>query len=107
MSVYLPSKGLTGEEWLKKYLQKGGTIYTIRRHVSRSGMMHHISFYIMLDNEPFIINAYIADVLDMKFNKHYDALKVSGGGMDMGFHIVYSLSQTLFDDGYHIKHRWM
>tara|TARA_R100001082_G_C4341066_1_gene150143 strand:+ start:173 stop:481 length:309 start_codon:yes stop_codon:yes gene_type:complete len=98
---------LSSEEWLKKYLQNGDTIYTICKHVSQSRSTRHIAFYIMLDNEPFRINAHIADVLDMKFNKHNDALKVSGGGMDMGFHIVYSLSQTLFDDGYHIKHRWL
>jgi|TARA_R100000458_G_scaffold4182_1_gene3381 hypothetical protein len=98
---------LSSEEWLKKYLKKGDTIYTICKHVSRSGMMRHIAFYIMLNNEPFRINAHIADVLDMKFNKHNDALKVSGTGMDMGFHIVYSLSQTLFDDGYNLNQRWM
>ena len=102
MGNYLPS-----EEWLKKYLREGDTIYTICRHVSRSGAMRHITFYIMLDNEPFRINAHIADVLDMKFNKHNDALKVSGCGMDMGFHIVYELSHRLFNNGYHIKHRWM
>tara|TARA_A100001201_G_scaffold71938_1_gene65760 strand:- start:267 stop:575 length:309 start_codon:yes stop_codon:yes gene_type:complete len=98
---------LSSEEWLKKYLKKGDTVYTICKHVSQSGMTRHIAFYIMLDNEPFIINAHIADVLDMKFNKHNDALKVSGTGMDLGFHIVYSLSYTLFNDGYHIKHRWL
>jgi hypothetical protein len=32
---------------------------------------------------------------------------VQGCGMDMGFHVVYSLSQTLFNDGYALKQRWL
>jgi hypothetical protein len=27
--------------------------------------------------------------------------------MDMGFHVVYSLSYALFNDGYAIKQRWI
>ena len=99
---------LSPKEWLKKYLKKGETIYTISRHVSKSGMMRHISFHIMRDNYPCSINAYIADVLDMKFNKNNDALKVSGGNMDMGYHIVHNLSMALFNDGYYLaQNRWL
>ena len=98
----------SSEEWLKKYLQKGDTIYTICRHVSRSGMMRHIAFYIMRDNHPYCINDDVAEVMGLKFNKHYDALKVSGCGMDVGYHIVHNLSRKLFDDGYYLaQNRWM
>ena len=93
---------LSSKEWLKKYLQKGENVYTICRHVSRSGMMHHISFYIMRDNAPYCIDGNVAEVMGLKFNKHHDALKVSGCGMDMGYHIVHNLSMALFDDGYYL-----
>ena len=32
---------------------------------------------------------------------------VGGCGMDMGFHLVYTLSRELFDDGYYVKHEWL
>tara|TARA_Y100000004_G_C8791526_1_gene359459 strand:+ start:39 stop:350 length:312 start_codon:yes stop_codon:yes gene_type:complete len=99
---------LSSKEWLKKYLKKGETIYTISRHVSKSGMLRHISFYIMRDNQPYCIDGNVAKVLDMKFNKNNDALKVSGTGMDMGYHIVHNLSMALFDDGYYLaQNRWL
>src|SRR5712692_6873174 len=30
----------------------------------------------------------------------YEGIKVSGAGMDMGFHLVYSLSYDLYPDGF-------
>ena len=39
--------------------------------------------------------------------KDNGAIFVKGCGMDMGFHVIYSLSQTLFNDGYAIKQRWI
>jgi hypothetical protein len=39
------------------------------------------------------------------------AIRVGGAGMDMGFHVVYSLSSVLFKDrddaGYVLSHRWI
>lgn len=37
----------------------------------------------------------------------HNGIKVEGAGMDMGFHLVYSLSQRLFGDGYKLSHRWL
>lgn len=30
----------------------------------------------------------------------HDAVRVGGAGMDMGFHLVYTLSRTLYPDGF-------
>jgi hypothetical protein len=39
------------------------------------------------------------------------AIRVGGAGMDMGFHVVYSLSSVLFKDldraGDVLSHRWL
>jgi hypothetical protein len=35
------------------------------------------------------------------------SLIVRGTGMDMGFDVVYKLSQALHNDSYKIKHRWI
>jgi hypothetical protein len=37
----------------------------------------------------------------------YNGIKVGGCGMDMGFHVIYNISKTLFNDGYAIKHQWL
>lgn len=42
-----------------------------------------------------------------KFDQKRDGFRVSGCGMDMGFHLVYCLGQTLFHDGNSFKHRWV
>ena len=70
-------KPLSSEEWLKRYLKKGENVYTICRHVSRSGMLRHISFYIMRDNQPYCIDGNVAKVMGLKFNKHHNALKLA------------------------------
>ena len=42
-----------------------------------------------------------------------DQIRVSGAGMDVGFHVVYSLSRILYegtgagDAGYFLNHRWL
>ena len=80
-------------------LRPGSTVYTILRHVSRSGMYRAIDLYVMCDNEPQRITFYASQLLEGYDRKH-EAAKASGCGMDMGFHLVYSLSSRLFRDGY-------
>jgi len=105
---------------LKKRLKPGQTIYTILRKVSKSGMLRHISVCIATRNpkgQPFIsdITWHVARALQDYSDFPQDhGMKVSGCGMDMGFHIVYGLSRTLFtkigdkaDSGYILKQQWL
>ena len=91
---------------VKKLVKKGDIIYCILDHVSQSGMMRHISFFVIKKNTPIRLNWYISHILDYKLTKE-KSLKVSGCGMDMGFSVVYNLSQELFKNGYHVKHSWL
>lgn len=36
-----------------------------------------------------------------------DGIRVSGCGMDMGFHLVYNLSLVLYGSGDALKQRWI
>ena len=99
-------------ERLLEMLQPGSTVYTQVRHVSGSGMSRRISAYVIRDNEPWNISGYVARVLDWPCDRDELSVRVSGCGMDMGFHLVYSLSATLFprgadnsDGGYALKQR--
>jgi len=90
---------------LRKLLNPGDEVKTILRSVSRSGMSRRISLVIARDNEVIDISWDTARVMgdNVKQGGKYvqDAgLAVGGCGMDMGFHVVYTLSRILFPDGF-------
>lgn len=76
-------------------------IYSIVRHVSKSGMTRLIDFYVMVDNRPMWVTPAIRDILGYKQDDKTGALKVGGTGMDMCFHVVHSLGYKLHNDGYY------
>lgn len=90
-------------ETLKKQLRDGDTVYTILRSVSRSGMSRIIDLVIIKNNEPLWITWHVSKVLEYSLAKD-TGLKVRGCGMDMGFHVVYSLANTL---GIELRQRWL
>ena len=110
-------------EELRNILKPGDTVYTVLRHVSRSGMSRGIDLYCIKDNEPRWITGYAGKAIgtpqSLKDWHNEAGLRVHGCGMDMGFHVVYSLSRALFpagfetghglnpDGGYALKHRWL
>ena len=87
-------------------LEKGETVYTILRHVSKSGMTREICLLTLKNGVPLYLNYHASEILGLSQGKQ-DGLRVSGSGTDMGFHLVYSLSCALFDDGYALNHRWL
>lgn len=89
---------------LLKLLQPGDKVYCLVRSVSSSGMSRKMSLYIVRDNDIRSITSYVADILQWGIDdKGY--LKVSGCGMDMGFHTVYTLGRYLFRDGFKVEGR--
>lgn len=88
-------------------------IYTILRHVSASGLSREISLIYVKNNDIYNITYSAGIALDYPLSdKHgHRAIKVQGGGMDLGFHLVYSLSSVLYAEreraGYVISHRWL
>ena len=94
-------------KFLKTKIKKGDTLYTQIRHVSQSGMMRHISVRQTKKNYPLNWDYQVSIALDWKLSKDNQGIKIGGCGMDMGFHLIYTLSQTLFNNGYAIKHSWL
>lgn len=88
-------------ERLREEIKPGDTIYTILRHRSRSGMQRSISV-IQIDSEgvPREWDYLAARAMGDKIDNVNGGVKVSGCGMDMGFHLVYNLSRTLFPHGF-------
>ena len=113
---------------LRARLSPGDTVYTVLRHVSKSKTARSIDLYVIRDNEPVCITGHAAKILKAKIDSHHGGVKTRGGGMDMGFDLVYNLSYYLFPDGfdlpegshgrngmtdhdpdggYALKHRWL
>ena len=88
---------------LRKMLKPGTTVYTILRHVSRSGMSRQIDVYVIRKGEPVWITAYVGNAIgrpqSMKDWQNQNGLRVNGCGTDMGFRLVYELSCALYPDG--------
>lgn len=121
-------------EKLRKLCPPGTTVYTSMVHVSRSGMSRDIRLFVIdgkgEDHGPTSIGWYVAHVLGSSLTQNH-AVKVSGWGMDMGFHLVNALSYALhgykskgadarasegrpfkprrghFRAGYSLNHRWL
>jgi len=101
-------------ERLKEWIKKGDTLHTTVRHVSRSGMMRYITTrQLKKSDHPDVevqvsnYDYHVARVLDLPEAPNYQGVKVGGCGMDMGFHLIYTLSRELFNDGYAIKQEWL
>lgn len=106
---------LQREELVREYFSgtERVTVYTILRRVSASGMTRHISLKIAQGGEIYDITYNAALALGDKLHNvdGHNTIKVNGCGMDMGFHLVYSLSSVLFHGqdraGYKIAQRWL
>jgi hypothetical protein len=89
---------------LRKFVKPGDTVYTILRHVSRSGMQREISLYARWGDDDGTgglqwLDGWASKVLGERIGKR-EGLVVNGCGMDMGFHLVYNLSYTLWPEGF-------
>jgi hypothetical protein len=99
-------------EKLQAILSRGDTLHTILRNVSSSGMSRVISVVYVDPQSSEILNLdYLISQLGVykrtPSSSRHDGLKVGGVGMDMGFAVVYDISQTVFNDGYALKQRWL
>lgn len=118
-------------ERLREILTRGQEVSCVLRHVSRSGMMRHISLLVVDENgEIRDISYWAGQAIGSKLAND-GGIKVGGCGMDMGFHLVYTLARAVFGDleptpeekanhpkwtsaeahygygGYALKHRWV
>ena len=90
--------------YLKSVLKPGALVTTILKHVSNSGMSRRISLAVPLKDKRtkrlYIQNLdwYASNVLGYKVHER-GGLVVGGCGMDMGFHVVYSLARALWPNG--------
>lgn len=93
---------------LKKLgVKPGARVYTTVNHVSKSGMSRRISVFVVTRNKSFgkteagitNITHLVGRVTGYRHTGNLDGLVVGGAGMDMGFHLVYTLGRIMFPKG--------
>jgi hypothetical protein len=94
-------------ERLREELPPKTVMYTVLRRVSASGMLRVIDLIAIKDGVPFHYSYRASIALGWKLDKNRAGIRVGGCGMDMGFHLVYSLSYVLHGDGYALDQRWL
>lgn len=93
-------------------------VWQIVQHVTRSGMTRYIGNFVIVDGDLWRIDYRVSRILGWPTSQVHGGVKVSGVGMDMGFHLVYTLSRALYagrvtaesggcDPGYLVKQRWL
>ena len=97
---------------LRTWINPGDTVTTILKSVSRSGTSRRICCAICREGEVFDCTYWVSRAIGWPMND--SGIRVDGCGMDMGFHLVYGLSITLFcpdkydhDSAYKLKQRWL
>lgn len=84
-------------EAIERYMKEGMTIYTVLRSVSRSGMSRDMSVVFITEAGTVLHPSWsVAHILGYPMSKDgaHNALKVSGCGMDMGYHVASQLAQA-------------
>ena len=109
---------------LERLLKPGTIVYTVLRHVARSGLQRSIQLKVTEDGDICDISGPTAVLLDASLDLKRGGIKISGCGMDMGYALVHNLGMTLWPQGtpeshgmrngepdsfggYALKHRWI
>jgi hypothetical protein len=86
-------------EQLRELIKPGDTVRTILRHRSASGMTRWISPVVITADGARDVSWQAGRVLGWPVQtRGHDGIEVGGCGMDMGFHLVYSLSRDLYPE---------
>lgn len=85
---------------LRAALPPGSTVFTILRHVARSGMFRAIDVLQLTEDGSRRLTWAVAAATGFSYNRRHEALGVGGCGMDMGFHVVSNLSRILYPEGF-------
>ena len=87
---------------LREWFPKGSTVYTILRHVSRTGMQRVIGVVSIAPSSRWADGVVVrhpnyatSEVLRVRLDKKREGVVIGGCGMNMGFALVNNLSCAL------------
>jgi hypothetical protein len=94
----------SSKDFLDKTLESDQVLWTILKHCSASGMKRVLSVVYIKNNEPYDISKSIAVLIGWRYSSAHNGVIVSGVGMDVGFHLVETLSRILNKK---LTHKWL
>lgn len=105
----------SAKEYLRSIFDAQGrpVAYTSLKWVSPNGMSRDMKVLVVVNNQILDITWYIAklDIGTLKERTGQRVIRVGGCGMDMGFHVVYTLSAVLYGyqerGAYKINQEWI
>jgi hypothetical protein len=104
MTTKISADAAEARETLREILKPGMTVWTTLEHVSASGMTRWIRPIVIENGEPHDLTWLVkrAEIFNGRSRAvaRHGGIKVEGCGMDMGFHLVYTLSRVLFSGGH-------
>ena len=105
MTTRISADAAEAREALRELLKPGMTVHTTTTHTSASGMTRWIRPIVVLaDGEPHDLSWLVkrAEIFNGRNRAvvRHEGIKMEGCGMDMGFHLVYTLSRALFAGGH-------
>jgi hypothetical protein len=92
---------------LRELLPPDSTVYLVLEHVSGSGMSRWIKCYANTGSDLWYISGYVEKVTGANRTRGRSGNFVGGCGMDMGFHLVSTLSYRLYGGDYELRYRWL
>lgn len=117
MTIIDKSEEQRARELLLELFPRGSTVFTVIRHVARSGMMRVVGVLSIapairdgLDPGLSILHPNNAVALLIGARSRHgssDGVVVKGCGFDAGQHIVNALSWALYQDDNALKQRWL
>jgi len=104
----------SAKDFLRKVFasQERATAWTILKSVSASGMSRDMKVITQYEGRVIDITWYVShasSVGQLKERNGQRVVRVGGCGMDIGFHLIYSLSIALYgiENAYDIKQEWL
>lgn len=83
---------------LKEWVKPGDKLYTVLKHVSRSGMLRVIDVKKPDGDSIMHLGFNVAEAVGYSWDRKKEGMRVGGCGMDMGFSVVNSLSYALYPE---------
>jgi hypothetical protein len=97
-------------ERIVESLPEGTTIFTVLRHVSRSGATRVIDVAVpveMTDGRLDMVYLRSLPRIGRRLDRKRDGFRISGGGMDFGAELVDDIGRAYHGDGRRFRHRWL
>lgn len=109
MARYRLAEIAESEQWLHELLDDHhGEVLLILRSVARSGMSRRITPIVTTpNNDTRYLGFNVSRMMGLPWSADDASVKVDGGGMDMGLHLISGVSQRLYGDPNRLRHRWL